>query len=81
MARTPLLCRFQKLFQDFSEAEPTGRTVGEIREERLQRGPTRREILKAGGAALAATAVLGPARALRRIRTQNCNCRWRNSRA
>ncbi len=62
MARTPLLTKFQRLFEDFSEAEATGRTVGEVQHERLHRGPTRREIIKAGGAALAAATVLGPAR-------------------
>jgi monoamine oxidase len=62
MARTPLLTKLQRLFQDFSEAEATGRTVGEIQEERLHRGPTRRELIKAGAAAFAAAAVLGPTR-------------------
>jgi monoamine oxidase len=62
MARTPLLTKFQRLFEDFSEADATGRTVGEIQQERLHRGPTRREVLKVGGAALAAATVLGPAR-------------------
>jgi len=50
------------LFEDFSEAESRGRTVGEIQQERLHRGPTRREVLKFGGGALAAATVLGPAR-------------------
>jgi monoamine oxidase len=62
MARTPLLSKFQRLFQDFSEAEFSGRSVGEIQQEHLHRGPTRRELIKAGGAALAAATVLGPAR-------------------
>ncbi len=62
MARTPLLTKFQRLFEDFSEAESRGRTVGEIQQERLHRGPTRREVLKFGGGALAAATVLGPAR-------------------
>jgi monoamine oxidase len=62
MTRTLLLTKFQRLFEDFSEAEATGRAVGDIQQERLHRGPTRREVLKAGGAALAATAMLGPAR-------------------
>jgi len=62
MARTPLLTKFQQLFEDFSEAEATGRTVGDVQQQRLHRGPTRREVLKAGGAALAAATVLGPAR-------------------
>src|SRR5216684_3418934 len=62
MARTPLLSKFQRLFKDFSEAEVTGREVGDIQQERLHRGPTRREVLKVGGAALAAATVLGPAR-------------------
>jgi len=50
------------LLEDFSEAEAAGRTVGEIQHERHHRGPTRREILKFGGATLAAATVLGPAR-------------------
>src|SRR5260370_37880367 len=62
MARTPLLTKFQQLFEDFSEAEATGRTVGDVQQQRLHRGPTRREVIKAGGAALAAATVLGPAR-------------------
>src|SRR6266446_4512874 len=62
MARTPLLTKFQRLLEDFSEAEAAGRTVGEIQHEGHHRGPTRREILKFGGATLAAATVLGPAR-------------------
>ena len=34
MARTPLLSKFQRLFQDFDEAERSGRTVGAVQEER-----------------------------------------------
>jgi monoamine oxidase len=62
MARTPLLTKFQILFQDFAEAEGSGRPVDEIQQERLHRGPTRRELIKAGGAALAAATVFSPAR-------------------
>ena len=62
MARTPLLTKFQQLFQDFAEAEASGRPVSEIQQEHFHRGSTRRELIKAGGAALAAATVFGPAR-------------------
>jgi monoamine oxidase len=62
MARTPLLTKFQQLFQDFADAEASGRPVGEIQQEHLRRGPTRRQLIKTGGAALAAATVFGPAR-------------------
>src|ERR1700688_1099092 len=62
MARTPLLTKFQQLFQDFADAEASGRPVGEIQQEHLRRGPTRRQLIKRGGAALAAATVFGPAR-------------------
>jgi monoamine oxidase len=62
MARTPLLTKFQTLFQDFLDAEASGRSVGEIQQEQLRSGPTRRELIRAGAATLAAATVLGPAR-------------------
>src|SRR5690349_11375142 len=61
MARSPLLNRLQTLFQDFDEAERTGRPVAEIRRER--KGLTRRDFLKVAGVA-AGAAALGPTAAL-----------------
>jgi monoamine oxidase len=52
----------QKLFSDFSEAEATGRRVDEIQQQHFQLGSTRREVIMAGGASLAATLALGPKR-------------------
>jgi monoamine oxidase len=60
MARTPLLRRVQGLAQDFAEAEATGRTVPDIQQERQRRLLSRRQALKAGGAALAGAALAGP---------------------
>ena len=60
MARTPLLSRLQELFEDFDEAERAGRTVESVQQERRQMRLTRRDILKAGGAAVAAAALSGP---------------------
>jgi monoamine oxidase len=60
MARTPLARRFQQLYRDFSEAEATGRTVNQVQEDRRQGLVTRRDVLKAGGAALAGAALAGP---------------------
>src|SRR5260370_11275653 len=64
MARTPLLSRFQELFEDFDEADRSGRSVESVQEERRQMRFTRRDILKAGGAAVAAAALSGPMGAL-----------------
>jgi len=60
MARTPLLRRVQRLAQDFAEAEASGRSVNDVQAERRQSLVTRREVLKAGGAALAGAALAGP---------------------
>ena len=60
MARTPLLSRLQELFDDFDEAERSGRTVESVQEERRQMRVSRRDILKVGGAAVAAAALSGP---------------------
>src|ERR1700722_7935108 len=60
MARTPLLRHFQELFEDFDEAERSGRTIECVQEERRQLRFTRRDILKVGGAAVAAAALSGP---------------------
>src|SRR6266851_2722146 len=64
MARTPLLSRFQELFEDFDEAERSGRTVESVQQERRQMRLTRRDFLKVGGAAVGAAALSGPMAAL-----------------
>jgi monoamine oxidase len=64
MARTPLLSRFQELFEDFDEAERSGRTVESVQEERRHMRLTRRDFLKVGGAAVGAAAFSGPIAAL-----------------
>ncbi len=64
MARTPLLRRFQTLFEDFDEAERSGRSIEEVQEERRQMRLTRRDFLKVTGAAVGAAALSGPAAAL-----------------
>src|SRR5215831_6375741 len=60
MARSPLLRRFQTLAADFAQAEREGRSVAELREERKRGGLTRRDFIKAGGAAIGAAALAGP---------------------
>jgi monoamine oxidase len=60
MARTPLLSRFQQLFDDFDEAERSGRTVEAVQEERRQMRFTRRDFLKVTGATVGAAALAGP---------------------
>ncbi len=64
MARTPLLRRFQALVADFEEAERSGRSLQEVREERPQMGLTRRDFLKVTGATVGAAALGGPVAAL-----------------
>src|SRR6266566_4524742 len=64
MARNPLLSRFQTLFADFDQAERSGRSVAEIREERRLMNLTRRDFLKITGAAVGAAALSGPAAAV-----------------
>jgi len=71
MARTPLLSRFQELFEDFDEAERSGRTVESVQEERRQMRFTRRDILKAGGAVAAAAALSGPMAAWAAVNKQS----------
>jgi monoamine oxidase len=63
MARTPLLSRFEALFEDFEEAERSGRTVESVQGERRAR-LTRRDFLKVTGAAVGAAALAGPMSAL-----------------
>ncbi|MHB8611767.1 MAG: flavin monoamine oxidase family protein [Candidatus Dormibacteraceae bacterium] len=60
MARTPLLNRFQELFDDFDEAARSGRSVESVQEKRRQMRFTRRDFLKAGGAAVGVAAFSGP---------------------
>jgi Monoamine oxidase len=60
MARTPLLNRFQELFDDFEEADRSGRTVEAVQEERRQMRFTRRDFLKVTGATVGAAALAGP---------------------
>jgi monoamine oxidase len=62
VARTSLMTSLQKLFEDFSEADATGRHIDEIQQQR-RHGATRREVIKAGGASLAAALALRPTRA------------------
>jgi len=64
MARTPLLRKFQALFEDFEEADRSGRTVEAVQEERRQMRLTRRDFLKATGATVGAAALGGPLSAL-----------------
>jgi monoamine oxidase len=64
MARTPLLRKFQALFEDFDEAERSGRTIEAVQEERRQMRLTRRDFLKATGATIGAAALGGPVAAL-----------------
>ena len=64
MARTPLLRRFHTLFEDFDEAERSGRTLEAVQEERRQMRLTRRDFLKVTGAAVGAAALGGSMAAL-----------------
>ncbi|TMD34891.1 MAG: FAD-dependent oxidoreductase [Chloroflexi bacterium] len=64
MARTPLLRRLQALFEDFDEAERSGRPLRAVQEERRQMRLTRRDFLKVTGAAVGAAAFSGPVAAL-----------------
>src|SRR6267143_3516166 len=64
MARSPLLRRFQALFENFDEAERSGRPLEAVREQRRQMRLTRRDFLKATGATVGAAALSGPVAAL-----------------
>jgi monoamine oxidase len=59
MARTPLLSKFQRLFEDFEEADRSGRTVEAVQEERRKLSLTRRDFLKVTGATVGAAALSG----------------------
>src|SRR2546427_2180146 len=60
MARSPLLRRFQALFEDFDEAERSGHSVKAVQEERRQMRLTRRDFLKVTGATVGAAAFAWP---------------------
>ena len=64
MARTPLLSRFQCLFEDFEEAERSGRSVEAVQDERRKLSLSRRDFLKVTGATLGAAAFGGALGAL-----------------
>src|SRR5438046_9621869 len=64
MARTPLLRRLQALFEDFEEAERSGRPLRAVQEERRKTRLTRRDCVKVTGAAVGAAAFSGPVAAL-----------------
>ena len=64
MARTPLIRKFQALFEDFEEAERSGRSVEAVQEERRQLRLSRRDFLKLTGAGVGAAAFGGPVAAL-----------------
>src|SRR2546428_2989122 len=64
MARTPLIRKFQALFEDFEEAERSGRSVEAVQQERRQISLTRRDFLKLTGAGVGAAAFGGPVAAL-----------------
>jgi monoamine oxidase len=59
MARTPLLRKLQALYQDFAEAERSGKRVEQVQDDRL-RAWSRREFMKATGATVGAAALSGP---------------------
>ena len=63
MARSPLLSRLQALFDDFEEAVRSGRSLEAVQEARRHMRFTRRDFLKATGAAVGAAALSGPAAA------------------
>jgi monoamine oxidase len=58
LARTPLLSKFQRLFEDFDEADRSGRPIEAVQEER-QLSLSRRDFLKVSGATLGAAAFGG----------------------
>src|SRR5260370_42231975 len=59
MARTPLLRKLQALYQDFAEAERSGKRLEQVQEDR-QRAWSRRDFMKATGATVGAAALSGP---------------------
>ena len=59
MARTPLLSKFQRLFEDFEEADRSGRTIEAVQEEHRNLSLTRRDFLKVSGATVGAAALSG----------------------
>jgi monoamine oxidase len=59
MARTPLLNKFQRLFEAFEEADRSGRTVEAVQEQHRKLSLTRRDFLKVSGATVGAAALGG----------------------
>ena len=59
MARTPLMSKFQRLFEDFEEADRSGQTVKAVQAERRKLSLTRRDFLKVSGATVGAAALGG----------------------
>jgi monoamine oxidase len=59
VARTPLLGKFQRLFEDFDEAARSGRPIAAVQEERRKMSLSRRDFLKVSGATLGAAAFGG----------------------
>jgi monoamine oxidase len=59
MARTPIVSFLQELYRDYADAERTGKSVEQVREERFKAGITRRELIKVGGAAAVGAALAG----------------------
>ncbi len=59
MARSPLLSRLQALFEDFGEAERSGRSLQSVQQERRHLRLTRRDFLKVTGATVGAAALAG----------------------
>ena len=55
MARTHLLAFFQQLYRDFAEADASGKSVTAVQDERRS-DVSRRDFLKASGAAVTAAA-------------------------
>src|SRR5262249_12377189 len=62
MARTDLLTRLQQLFREFQAAQPFGRSVIDIPNQRLHTTSTRRDFLKTIGVTGAIAALKAPAR-------------------
>src|SRR2546430_2028171 len=70
MARNPLLSRLQTLFADFDEAERSGRSVAQIREERRLMSLTGRAVWTVGAPGGGWGALSGPAAAMAAVTKQ-----------
>jgi monoamine oxidase len=60
MARAPIAGFLQELFRDYARSERSGKSVQQVREERLEATITRRDLIKAGAAAAGVVALGGP---------------------